>query len=70
MTDSVWAGDANADFTADMYDPLAISVAYGTSGTVRPGATTTWQAEYCPDWGNEFNNTLTTNMLTVTATEQ
>jgi hypothetical protein len=54
--DSVWAGDANADYTADMYDPLAIAVAYGTTGIVRPGATTTWQAEYCPNWGTMFNN--------------
>jgi hypothetical protein len=53
--DSVWAGDANGDFTVDMYDPLAIAVAYGQTGTVRPAATTTWQAEYCPDWSTQFN---------------
>lgn len=56
--DSVWPGDANADYTADMYDPLAIAVAYGTTGTVRPGATITWQAEYCPGWSTSFNSGL------------
>jgi hypothetical protein len=54
--DSVWAGDANADFTANMYDPLAIAVAYGQTGTVRPGATTTWQAEFCPNWPTQFTS--------------
>jgi len=55
-TDSVWSGDANADFTVNMYDPLAIAVALGQTGPARPGATTNWQAEYCPDWTNSFMN--------------
>jgi hypothetical protein len=57
-TDSVWAGDANGDWTVNNYDPLAISVAYGATGTPRPGATTTWQAEYCPDWTTNFMNNV------------
>ncbi len=53
-TDSVWAGDANADFTCDNYDVLNIGIAAGSTGTVRPGATTNWQAEYCPNWTSAF----------------
>lgn len=53
-TDSVWAGDANADYTVNMYDPLAIAVAYGQTGTVRPSASTSWVAQYCPNWTNSF----------------
>ncbi|MBP6455386.1 MAG: T9SS type A sorting domain-containing protein [Chitinophagaceae bacterium] len=53
-TDSVWAGDANADFTCDNYDVLNIGIAAGSTGTVRPGATTNWQAEYCPNWTGNF----------------
>jgi len=56
VTDSVWAGDANGDFTVNVYDPLAIAVAYGESGPVRPGATLNWQAEACTDWTSSFLN--------------
>ncbi len=57
-TDSVWAGDANGDYTVNVYDPLAVAVAYGTTGSTRPGATTTWQAEYCPNWTDTFMNSV------------
>lgn len=53
-TDSVWAGDANADFVVNNYDVLNIGVANGVTGTIRPSATTNWQAEYCPNWTNNF----------------
>ncbi|XZF12751.1 T9SS type A sorting domain-containing protein [Chitinophagaceae bacterium MMS25-I14] len=53
-TDSVWAGDANADFTVNMYDPLAVAVAYGQTGTARTGASTAWVAQYTPDWVGSF----------------
>ncbi len=53
-TDSVWAGDANADFTVNNYDVLNIGIGNGFSGVVRPSATTTWQAEYCSNWANSF----------------
>lgn len=56
--DSVWAGDANADFTCDNYDVLNIGIANGTTGTVRPGATTNWQAEWCPNWATTFINNI------------
>ncbi len=52
--DSVWAGDANSDYTANMYDPLAIAVAYGQTGPVRSGATTSWTPEYCANWASYF----------------
>lgn len=55
-TDSVWAGDANADYTVNIYDPLAIAIAYGETGYVRVGATTIWQAEFCSPWANSFLN--------------
>jgi hypothetical protein len=52
--DSVWAGDANADFTCDNYDILNIGIANGTSGVIRLLATTSWQAEWCGNWTNNF----------------
>lgn len=55
ITDSVWAGDANGDFSVNNYDPLAIAVAYGSTGTARPNASTNWQAEACPNWSSSFN---------------
>jgi hypothetical protein len=55
-TDSVWAGDANGDYTVSNYDPLAVAVAYGKTGFARPGASSLWQAEFCPDWIDTFIN--------------
>jgi hypothetical protein len=55
-TDSVWAGDANADYTVNIYDPLAIAVAYNKTGPVRVGASTAWQAQYCTNWTDTFTN--------------
>ncbi len=56
VADSVWAGDANGDWTVNNYDPLAIGVAYGHTGWLRPGATTNWQAEFCNNWVDTFAN--------------
>lgn len=53
-TDSVWAGDANADFTCDNFDVLNVGIANNTSGALRPAATSMWQAEWCPNWTNNF----------------
>jgi hypothetical protein len=53
-TDSVWAGDANADFIVNNQDILALGLANGSTGSVRAGATTNWQAEYCLDWAQTF----------------
>lgn len=57
-TDSVWAGDANADFTCNNYDVLAIGIANNATGPLRAGATTNWQAEYCPNWPNAFASNI------------
>jgi hypothetical protein len=57
-TDSVWAGDANADFTANNYDVLAIGLANGSLGPVRVGATTNWQAEWCVPWTDTFISSI------------
>lgn len=55
-TDTVWAGDANADYIVNNYDPLAVAVAYNKTGPLRPGASTVWQAQYCPNWTDTFAN--------------
>jgi hypothetical protein len=54
--DSVWSGDANGDWSVNVYDPLAIGVAYGHSGWLRPNATANWQAEFCMNWVDTFAN--------------
>lgn len=54
--DSVWPGDANADFTVNMYDPLAIAIAYGQTGPARTGASITWTPQACSSWTNSFLN--------------
>jgi hypothetical protein len=56
MADSVWPGDANGDKTVNIYDPLAIAIAYGETGTARIGASTTWVAQACAPWSNSFIN--------------
>jgi hypothetical protein len=57
--DSVWPGDANGDFTVNIYDPLAIAIAMGQTGAPRTSPTTTWVAQACTPWANAFvtNNT-------------
>lgn len=54
--DSVWPGDANGDHTVNMYDPLYISVANGSTGTTRVGANLSWTAQFSLDWANNFLN--------------
>lgn len=50
----VWPGDANSDFTANMYDLLPVGLAYGYTGPNRPFATTNWVAEAGNDWAWDF----------------
>ncbi len=52
--DSVWPGDANGDFTVNIYDPLHIAIANGQTGPTRPGANTTWTAQACSNWTGVF----------------
>ena len=55
-TNDVWPGDANSDGTANLYDLLAVGIAYGETGPVRPSASLLWVAQPCPDWTNSFNS--------------
>lgn len=52
--DLVWPGDANADGAANVWDVLAIGVAYGVNGSTRPNATTNWIGQPAPDWQLQF----------------
>ncbi|MCI5058479.1 MAG: T9SS type A sorting domain-containing protein [Flavobacteriales bacterium] len=54
LSDSVWPGDANSDGIANIWDVLPIGVAYGTSGPVRPSATTNWIGQYAADFGQSL----------------
>lgn len=51
---NVWPGDANYDLVADNFDILAIGVAYGEMGGVRPNASLTWIAQPNSIWQREF----------------
>jgi hypothetical protein len=53
-SDSVWPGDANGDFTVNMYDPLHIAIAMGKTGASRVSPTTSWVAQHCMPWANSF----------------
>jgi len=55
VSSCVWPGDANNDKTVDMSDFLAVGIAYGTKGYVRPSATTNWVAQPSKDWGTTFS---------------
>lgn len=50
----VWPGDANNDFVANVYDLLAIGLAYNDTGSVRPGASTNWVSQPCADWADSI----------------
>jgi len=52
--DSVWPGDANTDKIANLYDPLAVAMAYKDTGAARPNASTAWAAQYCNYWNGSF----------------
>lgn len=56
--DSVWPGDANSDKVANLYDPLAIALAYNDTGATRPNASPNWQAQYCHYWSGSFLNNI------------
>lgn len=56
--DSVWPGDANSDMIVNLYDPLAVALAYGDTGVLRPNADTAWRAQYCNFWLGSFLNNI------------
>lgn len=58
IVDSVWPGDANADYVVDNYDVLNIGLANNTSGASRAGATTSWTPQFCTNWANSFASTI------------
>lgn len=59
LADSVWPGDANGDFTVNIYDPLHIAIASGQTGPSRMNQGLNWTAKACQNWSNVFvtNNT-------------
>ncbi len=50
----VWPGDANSDFTANMYDLLPIGLAYGYTGPSRPFAANNWVGQDGNDWAWDY----------------
>jgi len=53
-TDSVWPGDANSDNVVNLYDPLAVAIAYNNTGASRVNSNILWQPQACTAWGNVF----------------
>lgn len=52
----VWPGDANSDFSANMYDLLPVGLAYGYTGPSRPLPSTVWVAQAGNDWAWDYIN--------------
>jgi len=53
-TNDVWPGDANSDGVANLYDLLALGLAYNDVGPIRNGASYAWVAQPATDWTNSF----------------
>lgn len=53
-TDSVWPGDANSDNIANLWDVLAIAVAYNQTGPVRPNASINWVPQWSANWSMNY----------------
>ncbi|MFN0215751.1 MAG: PKD domain-containing protein [Saprospiraceae bacterium] len=49
-TDYVFPGDANRDQNANVYDLLYLGVGHYSTGAPRPGANTSWNAQFAPNW--------------------
>lgn len=54
--DSIWPGDANLDLVADNNDLLAIGLAYGETGPIRPNASLAWIGQPGFDWNDTLPN--------------
>ncbi|MDB5283696.1 MAG: hypothetical protein JWO06_2771, partial [Bacteroidota bacterium] len=50
MDDFVWPGDADYDGTANNNDLLAIGLAYGATGPIRPNASLLWVGQPATNW--------------------
>ncbi|HYD20281.1 MAG TPA: T9SS type A sorting domain-containing protein, partial [Flavipsychrobacter sp.] len=53
-TDSVWPGDANSDKIANLWDVLAVAVAYNKTGPARPNASNNWVAQWAANWSQNY----------------
>ncbi|HEY9177856.1 MAG TPA: T9SS type A sorting domain-containing protein [Flavipsychrobacter sp.] len=53
-TDSVWPGDANSDKIANLWDVLAIAVAYNQTGPARPNASINWVPQWAANWSVNY----------------
>lgn len=56
LPEKVWPGDANEDLVVNNYDILAIGLAYGNTGSLRPNASLTWEEQCAPAWADSFSN--------------
>ena len=52
----VWPGDANFDKTDNIYDVLAVGLAYNDTGSKRPDTTTQWYAHPSINWPKSFKS--------------
>ena len=58
LSDSIWPGDANHDGAANNFDLLAIGLAYGATGPIRPGANLNWTGQWAPNWNDSLGLNL------------
>jgi hypothetical protein len=58
---SIWPGDANDDKAVDMYDPLAVAIAFNYTGSKRLSTSTAWTEQYCTKWNTTFINGVNCN---------
>jgi hypothetical protein len=54
--DFVWPGDANKDGIANNLDVLAIGMAFGATGAVRPNASLIWIGQPASNWVDTLSN--------------
>jgi len=54
--DCVWPGDANSDGIANNLDLLPIGIGYGTTDSLRPGATLNWVGQPASSWADTLNS--------------
>ncbi len=57
--DSVWPGDANSDNVVNLFDPLAVALAYNSTGTIRTNASNNWVGQYALNWNSTIPSTST-----------
>ena len=56
LNDRVYPGDANYDQIADVFDIFPIGLKYGSTGPIRPNATTQWIGQPAPNWNDTLPN--------------